>query len=303
MSKLLTSCNLLITYLYFIYSPVVLPTNAGSSIYKIEVEDDGNDNILSTTLHFERNVPTIQASDAEFFVEDDNLHLAFAHRGNIMKGVQESESTLLKFVSSSLTFDITQGYQGLDESNEVIETDASLITRNPQRVIFFEIYNRNYLVFVNQHGDKYSINDEHSSYIYKFNESSSTFELFQKLLTVNAVDAVSVKIQDPDNALNSQWFLIFANKEDSNGDQVDSLVYKFSEGKFAIHQSLSHSDTNKPISVASISRIKEDESHILQHAVVFLMENGKLEFFQFDGFNFFISGLENFPMSWLFKVR
>ena len=139
----MTPCNLLITYLSFIYSPVVLTTNAGSSIYKIEVEDDGNDNILSTTLHFERNVPTIQASDAEFFIEDDNLHLAYAHRGNIMKGVQESESTLLKFVSSSLTFDITQGYQGLDESNEVIETDASLITRNPQRVIFFEIYNRN----------------------------------------------------------------------------------------------------------------------------------------------------------------
>ena len=244
-----------------------------------------------------RNVPTIQATDAEFFVEDDNLHLAFAHRGNIMNDVHASESTLLKFDPETSAFDIIQGYKGLDENkdNEIIPTDASFITRNPQRVIYFKIHNRNYLVFVNKHGDKYSIDDDKFSYIYKFNEATSKFELFQKLLTFNAVDAVIVKIPDPQNALNCQWYLIFANKENSKKEQVDSLVYKFTGSKFVIHQSLQHSATNKPISVAATSRTKGDDSRIMQNAVMFLMQNGKLEFYQFDGFNFHHHSVKDAP--------
>ena len=291
MSKFQTIFVIFKLVIYYLFSsPVILPTNAGSIIYKIgETLDENDENkITKLSLSLVRNVPTIQATDAEFFVEDDNLHLAFAHRGNIMNDVHASESTLLKFDPETSAFDIIQGYKGLDENkdNEIISTDASFITRNPQRVIYFKIHNRNYLVFVNKHGDKYSIDDDKFSYIYKFNEATSKFELFQKLLTFKAVDAVIVKIPDPQNALNCQWYLIFANKENSKKEQVDSLVYKFTGSKFVIHQSLQHSATNKPISVAATSRTKGDDSRIMQNAVMFLMQNGKMEFYQFDGFNF-----------------
>ena len=167
------------------------------------------------------------------------------------------------------------------------DTDGSLATRNPKRVLQFNIYNRNYLIFANQGGDKFSISGDTFSYLYKWDLHTSQFKLFQKLYTNAAVDVALVHVpesspSDPNpNPLNSQWFLIFANSAED-----DSLVYKFVGGRFIAFQSISLAA--KPISVAAFSRVFDNSSppHSFQQILVFLTEDFNSEWFQFDGFNF-----------------
>ena len=170
-----------------------------------------------------------------------------------------------------------------------METDLSFTTQGPDRVIHFELHNRDFVVFANTDSRSYS-NSEEFSYIYKYKFDkegrSGKYKMFQKLPTFKAVDVTFVPIEDPYNPLNSQYFLIFANSEDVNGTEVDSFVFKWIDGKFLPFQSLQLPE--KPLSVSSFEkRVQEDSEgkkiDILQEFIVFVLENGEMKFFQFDG--------------------
>ena len=87
------------------------------------------------------------------------------------------------------------------------------------------------------------------SYLYKFNIDSSQLDLYQEMMTFNPVGGTVVQIKDSKNALNHQWFIIFAD-----GTGTNSLVYKLSpDGVFVLHQSLIHASS--VLSVESFTRI------------------------------------------------
>ena len=66
-----------------------------------------------------------------------------------------------------------------------METDLSFTTQGPDRVIHFELHNRDFVVFANTDSRSYS-NSEEFSYIYKYKFDkegrSGKYKMFQKLV-------------------------------------------------------------------------------------------------------------------------
>ena len=166
-------------------------------------------------------------------------------------------------------------------------TDLDFSTQNPSAVTHFVLHRGNFLVFANTQARNHSQEDEFSYvYKYKFSHSDGKYQLFQKLPTFRSTDVTFASVLDPHNPLNSQYFLIFANYEDVQGNTVDSFVYKWIGGKFLPFQSLQLDD--KPVSVSSFEMTVQEEREgkqidILKAFIVFALENNKLTFFQFDG--------------------
>ena len=166
-------------------------------------------------------------------------------------------------------------------------TDLDFSTQDPSAVRHFVLHNRDFVVFANTQARNFSQEDEFSYlYKFKFSHSDGKYQLFQKLPTFRSTDVTFASVLDPHNPLNSQYFLIFANYEDLQGNTVDSFVYKWIGGKFLPFQSLQLDD--KPVSVSSFEMTVQEEREgkqidILKAFVVFALENNKLTFFQFDG--------------------
>ena len=166
-------------------------------------------------------------------------------------------------------------------------TDLDFSTQDPSAVTHFVLHNRDFVVFANTQARNHSQEDEFSYvYKFKFSHSSGKYRLFQKLPTFRSTDVTFASVLDPHNPLNSQYFLIFANYEDAQGNTVDSFVYKWIGGKFLPFQSLQLDD--KPVSVSSFEMTVQEEREgkqidILKAFIVFALENNKLTFFQFDG--------------------
>ena len=170
-----------------------------------------------------------------------------------------------------------------------METDLSFSTQGPNRVKHFQLHNRDFLVFANTQSRNYSNSDEYSYvYIYKFDQESKSgsYQLSQKLPTFKAMDVTFASIEDPYNPLNSQHFLVFANHEDVDENPVDSFVFKWIDGKFLPFQSLQL--PSKALSVSSFQEASVEMSDgkqidILREFLVFVLEDGNMKFFQFDG--------------------
>ena len=135
-------------------------------------------------------------------------------------------------------------------------------------------------MFINTNEDNFGIDgEENYAFLYQQDLDTEQLTLVQRLLTFNPMGATIVEITDPLFSINSQWFVIVAN---TNGQ--DSIVYKFSpKGLFTPHQSLQHS--GNVLSITS-STMMDLENKKLENLVVFLLDNGQLEYFQFNGFNF-----------------
>ena len=178
-------------------------------------------------------------------------------------------------------------------------TDLDFSTQEPSAVTHFVLHNRDFVVFANTQARNYSKEDEFSYvYKYKFSHSGGKYQLFQKLPTFRSTDVTFASIHDPYNPLNSQYFLIFANYEDGQGNTVDSFVYKWIGGKFLPFQSLKLD--GKPVSVSSFEKIVQEEIDgkqvdVLQAFIVFALENNKLTIFQFDGHIFQEGITEDLP--------
>ena len=208
-------------------------------------------------------------------------------------GVNEAESTLMKYNPLTGRFQTIQGYNGLDDGEKIISLGTnSLTTRNPQRVLEFKINFRQFVLFANYHQDKFDPEEkEGHSYLYAYDYESEELKLVQKILSFRAIDAAVLYIQDPFNSLNSQWFLILAVESDGSGNKLDSLVYKYVRGQFIPYQSIAvpGAGLTKSVAVYSKSMIDSDNDHVLNHLVCFLSVDSSdaatLHLYQFDGYN------------------
>ena len=264
-----------------------MATNQGSRVYELSI--DGTQFTLTSLL----DVPTIEAKDVAFIQVDDSLFLVFAHRGNRMPhDVTEVESTLLKFDLLEDNFEIIQGYKGLDSNDEVRRTNGDFTTRNPHRLLQFRVHTRQYLIFANLDRDTFSIDEpeEGHSYVYTYDYSTRRMKLVQKLVTFAAVDATVFKIEDPYNPLNSQWFLIFAVNRGGDDKKMDSLVFKWINGRFLPYQSIPVPGSGKAISVGSHTNLYKTQAgdDVLEHYIAFLtdMAYGNLYLYQYNGYSF-----------------
>eukprot|EP00092_Neocalanus_flemingeri_P035205 GFUD01038309.1.p1 GENE.GFUD01038309.1~~GFUD01038309.1.p1 ORF type:complete len:2685 (-),score=552.78 GFUD01038309.1:99-8153(-) len=276
--------------------PVEMPANGRSRIYSFSLTGD------SCTATLIKTLPTIEAVDAQFWTEDDELYLAIAHRGNYTTLSENTESVLLrhKYLLEE-KFEIIQGYRGIDIPGNQIMTDMSFVTHNPKSVIQFNINSRSFIVFANQGAQTGVVNpnyvDDTYSYIYRFDVHNSLYELFAQVPTFFAVDVAFLQILDPTNPKNTQSFLVFANKEDPSANPIESFVYKYIDGQFLPFQFLK---VDKPISVTTMTYrttalYNEVTVDVLQHYIVFLTETQDLIFYQFDGTRFNIVKLNSKP--------
>jgi len=277
-----------------INDPVEMPDTGRSRIYSFELSED----FTKFTSTLGMTIPTIEAVDAEFWMEDDELYLSVAHRGNYTTLTENTESILLKYEShASDKFKIVQGYQGVDSSGDQIPTDLSLVTHNPKSVIQFNINSRSFLVFASYNATPYTGSEDTFSPIFRYNLNSGLYDIVQQLPTFHALDVSFFEIPDPSNPLNTQSFLVFANNQDLASNPIESFIFKYTDGQFLPFQGLL---INKPISVTTVAQSTTTDYEgatvdAMKHYIVFLTEAEDLVFYQFDGTRFNLVLTSNTP--------
>ncbi|XP_068240664.1 uncharacterized protein clos [Palaemon carinicauda] len=204
--------------------PNSLRKGPGSGVYRITWLDGSN----GLKVEFIRALKTQTAQDVALWVIGDSTFIAFANSYDPLRGSGELMSDVYQLQITTQNGVIYPSYDRLD--------NARFSTKYAYGLESFKIISRQFLAVANHKDDIGNV--EIDSVIYVYDLHGKTLNPFQRIRTSGARDWAAFSFTE---GASSEYFLAVANeyKIDKSGNkdfEVDSVIYKYDNGKFVPFQ-------------------------------------------------------------------